>query len=318
MVTIFIPIGCLILSISVFLFGMDLSRVSPGMVTFICQVREGCIWIGLSLGFGALFAKTYRVHVIFNNALRKLKTTEHLKDGNLIFFILTLVTLDGALLVVRLIVDTTSLKSVFLEPSMDLSDPLQEIMIIPVARLCSSKYQWYYLLALLLYKSILLLFGTLLAWKTRNIHVTELNDSQYIALSVYITVVTCVIATTSAIVMQANVNAIFVVVGGAVFIFNITVMCLVFVPKILLMRREQRRPRSAQKQMFLVGKDKVCKSDSSIDRKVIHDLSEQVRRKQGLLREMKLILSNMERFVNLGDREVFYPRLKSESAVITD
>ncbi|XP_077992223.1 gamma-aminobutyric acid type B receptor subunit 2-like [Glandiceps talaboti] len=294
MVTIFIPIGCLMLSSSVYLFGMDLSRVSPETVKFTCQIREGFIWIGLSLGFGALFAKTYRVHVIFNNALRKMKTAKYLSDGNLIFFIMTLVTLDGALLAVRLIVDTSSLTSVFLEPSMDLSHPPQEIMITPVVKLCSSKYQLYFLLVVLINKSILFMFGTLLAWKTRNVQVTELNDSQYIALSVYVTVVTCIIATPVGIVMQTNMNAIFMVVGGAILIANIAVMSLVYVPKIILMRKEQRHPGTSNRKTFLFGKDKRHEYDNTSDRRVVQDLSEKLKRKQKLLQKMKLLLSSVE------------------------
>ncbi|XP_077992220.1 gamma-aminobutyric acid type B receptor subunit 2-like [Glandiceps talaboti] len=300
MVTIFIPIGCLILSISVFLFGVDLSRVSPGMVTFVCLTREVFIWIGLSLGFGALFAKTYRIHIIFNSALRKMKTTKHLRDGKLIFFILTLVTLDGALLVVRLLVDTTSLEAVLLEPSMDLSHPPQEIMITPVVKLCSSKYQLYFLLVVLIIKSILFLSGTCLAWKTRTVHVSELNESQYIALSVYVTVVTSVIATPVVVVMQTNVNVVFVVVGGAILMANATVMSLVYVPKILLIHREQKHPGKYDKQTFLFC---TAKGDEP-NRKVIQDLSDELKTNRKFLQKVKLILRSMESVADdLEDRK---------------
>ncbi|XP_077992221.1 gamma-aminobutyric acid type B receptor subunit 2-like [Glandiceps talaboti] len=297
MVTIFIPIGCLFLNLGVVLFGVDLSSVPLVMMPVICQVREGCIWIGLSLGFGALFAKTYRVHVIFNTALRKMKTVKNLEDGKLILFILLLVAVDVAILVARLVVDTTSLESFSLESSMDLSKPPLEIMTTQVAKLCSSEYQLYFFLAVLVYKSILFMFGTLLAWKTRSVEVSELNDSPYIALSVYLTVVTCIIATPVGIVMQTNVNAVFLVVGGAILIVNATVLSLVYVPKIIVMSKEQTLSKSSTKRNFLAGDFKG--SDSTRERKAKQELSDKIQTNQEMLKKMKLALSSTQLVADL-------------------
>lgn len=57
--------------LSVFLFGLDGNLVSPGRYSANCQGRIWLASLGFTTAFGAMFAKIWRVYVIFTN--RKLR-----------------------------------------------------------------------------------------------------------------------------------------------------------------------------------------------------------------------------------------------------
>ena len=57
--------------LSVFLFGLDGNLVSPGGYSANCQARIWLASLGFTTAFGAMFAKIWRVYVIFTD--RKLR-----------------------------------------------------------------------------------------------------------------------------------------------------------------------------------------------------------------------------------------------------
>ena len=64
-----------------------------------------------------------------------------------------------------------------------MTEPEKEIYEVPEIRYCSSTNELYYTIALCGVKGVLLTFGVFLAWETRNIAVSQLNDSEYKGLS---------------------------------------------------------------------------------------------------------------------------------------
>ena len=61
----------------------------------------------------------------------------------------------------------------------------EDVVINLLARQCTSKYYLKWMVGLCVYKGILLLFGVFLAWQTRNVQYSALNDSKNIAVAVY-------------------------------------------------------------------------------------------------------------------------------------
>ena len=57
--------------------------------------------------------------------------------------------------------------------------PEKEIFDVPEIIYCSSAHAQYFTLALYVVKGVLLTFGLFLAWETRNICISQLNDSKY-------------------------------------------------------------------------------------------------------------------------------------------
>ena len=66
-----IVIGCITMYLSVFLFGLDGNLVSTGRYSANCQARIWLASLGFITAFGSMFAKIWRVYVIFTN--RKLR-----------------------------------------------------------------------------------------------------------------------------------------------------------------------------------------------------------------------------------------------------
>ncbi|KAK3594105.1 hypothetical protein CHS0354_040872 [Potamilus streckersoni] len=62
-----IIIGCILSYLSVFLLGTDGSFIPINYHHFICTIRSWILDLGFTLAFGAMFSKTWRVHVIFTN-----------------------------------------------------------------------------------------------------------------------------------------------------------------------------------------------------------------------------------------------------------
>ncbi len=57
-------------------------------------------------------------------------------------------------------------------------EPEKEIYVVTVLRICESKYKTEFLMLLGMTKLALMVFGVFLAWKTRYVHIDELNDSK--------------------------------------------------------------------------------------------------------------------------------------------
>ncbi|XP_022089368.1 gamma-aminobutyric acid type B receptor subunit 2-like [Acanthaster planci] len=175
-------VGCLLLYASVFVTGWDKTKLSDTAIVVKCHLERILNSLGLSFTFGSIFMKTYRIHAIFSRAVKKFKRI-HLPDWKLICGVLTVVLVDCIIFAVWIVMDTTTVNSRFLEPRLDTTEPEKEIFDVPVIRYCSSENAQYFTIALYGVKGVLLTFGIFLAWETRNIAVSQLNDSKNAELS---------------------------------------------------------------------------------------------------------------------------------------
>ncbi|XP_038064481.1 gamma-aminobutyric acid type B receptor subunit 2-like [Patiria miniata] len=227
-------VGCLLLYASVFATGWDKKGLSDTAIIVKCHLERVLVSLGLSFAFGAIFMKTYRIHAIFTLAVKRFKRI-HLPDWKLIGGVLTAVFVDCVIFAVWIALDTTTVASRYLEPRLDTTDPEKEIFNVPMIRYCSSERAQYFTIALYGVKGILLTFGLFLAWETRNIAVSQLNDSKYIAASVYVVVLTIALAVPTMTVLGDDVTMTFLVLGAAIVVVNTAVLCLNFIPKVYLL-----------------------------------------------------------------------------------
>lgn len=79
-------------------------------------------------------------------------------------------------------------------------------------------------------------FGCFLAWETRHVSIPALNDSKYIGMSVYNVVIMCVIGAALSFVLREQQDAAFVIISIFIMFCSTTTLCLVFVPKVRLVR----------------------------------------------------------------------------------
>ncbi|XP_022089371.1 gamma-aminobutyric acid type B receptor subunit 2-like [Acanthaster planci] len=227
-------VGCLLLYASVFATGWDKKNLSDTAIIVKCHLERMLVSLGLSFAFGSIFMKTYRIHAIFTLAVKKFKHID-LPDWKLIGGVFSTVSVDCLIFVVWIALETTTVERFSLEPRLNMTEPEKEIYEVPEIRFCSSTNELYFIIALYVVKGVLLIFGIFLAWETRNIAVSQLNDSKYIAGSVYIVALAISLTVPTMTVLGDDVNMTFLVLGVTVVIVNTAVLCLNFIPKVYLL-----------------------------------------------------------------------------------
>ncbi|XP_028837119.1 gamma-aminobutyric acid type B receptor subunit 2-like isoform X3 [Denticeps clupeoides] len=118
-------------------------------------------------------------------------------------------------------------------------DPLgEDIALRPFLEHCENTHMTTWLAIIYVYKGFLMLFGCFLAWETRNVSIPALNDSCYIGMSVYNVGIMCIIGASVSYMTRDQPNVQFCVVALVIFFSSTVTLCLVFVPKLITMRRD--------------------------------------------------------------------------------
>ncbi len=78
------------------------------------------------------------------------------------------------------------------------------------------------------------MFGCFLAWETRHVSIPALNDSKYIGMSVYNSVMMCIIGAPLSHVLSDQQNVSFVIISIFIIFCTTATLCLVFIPKVRL------------------------------------------------------------------------------------
>ncbi|VEN49814.1 unnamed protein product [Callosobruchus maculatus] len=82
-----------------------------------------------------------------------------------------------------------------------------------------------------------MIFGAFLAWETRHVSIPALNDSRHVGLSVYNVAIMCICGAAVALVLVDHQDAMFLIIGVFVLFCTTATLWLVFVPKMLELRR---------------------------------------------------------------------------------
>ncbi|XP_028407401.1 gamma-aminobutyric acid type B receptor subunit 2-like isoform X2 [Dendronephthya gigantea] len=220
-------LGCFFCYVFVFLLGIDSRFVDEHVLGILCNVRLYVLAIAFSMAFGALFSKTWRVHKIFT-AQRAIKR-KMMQDFHLILFVLVLVLVDVVFVTLWIIFDPLKSEDIIFD-----MEQSNDLITIPVLKICDCTHKTKLLGALYGYKGILLLFGVFLAWETRNVTIPALNDSKYIGMSVYNVVILSAIGATVSMVLKrtAYYELLHVLVSVVVLLSTTVTLTMVFLPKV--------------------------------------------------------------------------------------
>ncbi|KAJ8299112.1 hypothetical protein KUTeg_023172, partial [Tegillarca granosa] len=171
--------------------------VSPTAIICIILINTVGVkvWImclGFTTAFGALFSKTWRVHVLFRrNDLRRKRTNTKTKVND----------------------DDNTIETL-------------------LYRRCYHEKQIYWLSVQFISKGIMLSFGTFLAWETRMVVVPALNDSKLIGFCVYNIVIMSAFGVPMQYTLPDNKPTVKFILMSMVIIFCTTLVpCILFVPK---------------------------------------------------------------------------------------
>lgn len=226
-----IILGGMLSYASIFLFGLDGGFVSDTEFETLCTVRTWILIVGYTTAFGAMFAKTWRVHAIFKNVKMKKKI---IKDQKLLIIVGGMLLIDLCILICWQIVDP--LKRTVEEYSLEPDPQGRDIAIRPFLEHCENTHMTIWLGIVYAYKGLLMLFGCFLAWETRNVSIPALNDSKYIGMSVYNVGIMCIIGAAVSFLTRDQPNVQFCIVALVIIFCSTITLCLVFVPKLITMR----------------------------------------------------------------------------------
>ncbi|ESO83683.1 hypothetical protein LOTGIDRAFT_133032 [Lottia gigantea] len=216
-----ILIGCILIYITVFLYNTTENHSS-----LICQAKIFLMTVGFSLAFGALFAKTWRVHVIFTNATKQKKIV---KDIQLVFMVLGLTSINLVVLIVWAILHP------IIVVTNDLPKEVNEVDDYEIRKdysACTSENEIYYTGTLFGIQGILMLLGAFLAWETRKVKIEALNDSKLIGVCIYNVVVLSILGVTVSFALGDNINLRYSLDSAVVLLATTVTECLIFVPKV--------------------------------------------------------------------------------------
>ncbi|XP_058796020.1 gamma-aminobutyric acid type B receptor subunit 2 isoform X2 [Phymastichus coffea] len=227
-----IIIGCMLTYSSVIFLGLDSTLASVNSFAYICTARAWLLMAGFSLAFGAMFSKTWRVHSIFTDVKLNKKV---IKDYQLFMVVGVLLFIDLAIMTTWQVADPFYRETKEMEPYPHPSS--EDIIILPQNEYCQSNRMTVYLGSIYAYKGLLMIFGAFLAWETRHVSIPALNDSKYVGMSVYNVVIMCVTGAAISFVLADKQDAMFIMLAVFIIFCSTATLCLVFVPKIIELKR---------------------------------------------------------------------------------
>ncbi|CAL7939276.1 unnamed protein product [Xylocopa violacea] len=227
-----IIVGCMLTYSSVIFLGLDSQLSSVTAFPYICTARAWLLMAGFSLAFGSMFSKTWRVHSIFTDVKLNKKV---IKDYQLFMVVGVLLFIDLGIMTTWQVADPFYRETKQMEPYPHPSS--EDIIIIPENEYCQSNRMTIYLGSIYAYKGLLMIFGAFLAWETRHVSIPALNDSKYVGMSVYNVVIMCVTGAAISFVLADKQDAMFIMLAIFIIFCSTATLCLVFVPKLIELRR---------------------------------------------------------------------------------
>ncbi|XP_019219736.1 gamma-aminobutyric acid type B receptor subunit 2 isoform X3 [Oreochromis niloticus] len=170
-------LGVLLSSSSVLFSGLDEASLSDWMFGVLCSVRLWTLAVGHTVGFAALFTKTWRVYSVFS-----INQKSRAPPAGCVIFWLFLV--DTLVLTSWQILDP--LRWVMLQHDTEGDAADEDVIIRPYSEHCSSVNMELWLTVVYGYKAPLLLLGCFLALNIWTAEVSELAGSgKHLALSTF-------------------------------------------------------------------------------------------------------------------------------------
>lgn len=192
------------------------------LVDAACMAVPWLWGIGFALTFSALFAKVRRVKKLYGAATNMRRQMVQAKE--VYFIVAVFVALEVAFL----------LTFQFISPLQWERHVTKDIDGFPVESVgaCESEYGWWMLLALVAGNIISLVYALVLCWQTKDIP-SNFAESNHIFLAVMFLFQILVLAVPVSAMVREVSNVFFFMRAGAIFFQNLSVLTLIFVPKMI-------------------------------------------------------------------------------------
>nr|XP_036673183.1 gamma-aminobutyric acid type B receptor subunit 2 isoform X1 [Drosophila suzukii] len=254
-----IIVGCMMTYLSIIFLGLDTTLSSVAAFPYICTARAWILMAGFSLSFGAMFSKTWRVHSIFTDLKLNKKV---IKDYQLFMVVGVLLFIDIAIITTWQIADPFYRETKQLEPLHH--ENIDDVLVIPENEYCQSEHMTIFVSIIYAYKGLLLVFGAFLAWETRHVSIPALNDSKHIGFSVYNVFITCLAGAAISLVLSDRKDLVFVLLSFFIIFCTTATLCLVFVPKLVELKRNPQGVVDKRVRATLRPMSKNGRRDSSV------------------------------------------------------
>ncbi|XP_065899544.1 gamma-aminobutyric acid type B receptor subunit 2-like isoform X2 [Dysidea avara] len=229
---ILIVIGAIMFYVVVILFGVDENTASFDTVDSLCHTRIWLCAFAFTLLCGTIIAKTYKIYHIFRHT--KPNSTPAVDLIYLFLIVGVLLGVDFIFLVVVTSFDNTRLNRREKELGTDDDDgSLPEIVGV-----CDAEHSVEWLSVLFAYKGFILLAGLFLAVETRKVKLASLNESRFIAMSVYGAVIVSIALTPIGFLLENFPNAQYAILGIMILISVTIILGLVFLSKMYKVYRD--------------------------------------------------------------------------------
>ncbi|BFZ14492.1 hypothetical protein BsWGS_17530 [Bradybaena similaris] len=225
-------IGCMLVYVTVGMMGLDDGVLTRDAFPVVCSGRAFLLAAGFSLAFGAMFAKTFRVHQIFTRTHNGLVKSKLIQDTHLLVIIGVLLAVDSVLIFAWVVVDPMDrqVTNITREVSAEDADLIYQEQLAT----CHSAHLQKWLAAFYVYKGLLLIFGVYMAWETRHVKIPALNDSRYIGLNVYNVVIMSVSVVVISNILSSRPTLVYAMEAAFILLSTTVTLCLLFLPKIYL------------------------------------------------------------------------------------
>ncbi|KAJ7363242.1 hypothetical protein OS493_011524 [Desmophyllum pertusum] len=223
-----ILLGGIMMYATVFMYGLD-GRLSPVSYNYVCRTRFCLLSLGFTVGFGAMFSKTWRVHQIFTN-IRKIRKV--VRDSDLFRMLGALVFVDLLLMVIWMTLHPPSRKVIKTDGAQTISED-RDYKTVLCREECVGPHSTVWIIVFYTFHSLLLIFGLFLAFETRKVSIPALNDSRLIGISVYNVVLLCVVGVPVSFFTKSQPTVSFLLICAVILFCTTLTLGILFVPKVI-------------------------------------------------------------------------------------
>ncbi|KAL7546238.1 hypothetical protein ACHAWF_009574 [Thalassiosira exigua] len=228
----------------------DVEDPDVGGVDAACMALPWLFSIGFAVVFSALFAKIWRVKMLFKAATSFIRKTIGFKDVAMIMVVV--IALQFVILLCWQIVDPMSWRREVL-----LTDgngyPTKSVGY------CTSDNILYFLMPLVIVDGLMLFYALYLCFVTRNVP-SEFQEGNWITASVLSIIQILILAIPILVIVDNDTNAFYFVRAVVIFLMSSTVTMLIFFPKIYRLHYSETNRRRGAGAQFSTAEDILRRS----------------------------------------------------------
>jgi len=229
-----LTLGTAVMGFSIIPLGMDDSSMDEDGCDIACVAFPWLITLGFSITFSALFSKIWRVNQLLKASTSFKRVTVSERDALVPFAIILFLNVTLLLL-------------------MTLLDP-PHWQRIQTSETDSSGTCWRHdskeskviLILLAVVNLAAVLLANIQAFKARAIS-DEYAESRYIGVAMAGMLQVCLVGVPVLFLVEANPPAFFLVLSSIIFLVSMSLLLLIFVPKVLLVRHDKAHPQLSRR-----------------------------------------------------------------------